>query len=920
MRRLFFLGFLLLSLDSLAQTDSIEPSLSDSLLIEHLRSNYYPTTSRNYDAARDSMYQYLDVDESDSLTCVYSGLRAKRDDTRTPSNGALSFNTEHTWPQSFYDNNEPMRGDIHHLFTTWSSPNQSRSNHPFGEIDDNNTTSWWFWENGESVSSVPSSNIDSYSEYYSDTFEPREDHKGNAARAVFYFWTMYANNSDVVNDASDNEAFFDGMKSILYQWHQDDPVDTDEVNRSLGIESIQGNRNPFIHDTTLVRRAYFETSTSSSSEGTGSSNIFISEVYEPNGGTVKYVELYNDSDSTIDLGTDDWELWRLSNANTTHTAIDLTGSLAANSFFVIGDDNATSGVSTVFVEGLVNINNSGISHNGNDKYLLIRSASSSPDTVDSFAKDNIGNSSSFATNQVAYRVYSALPNDGSFGQTTSSSNGDTVSSGNWVVFDISSSNANARLVGTPGYNKGIESDEKPEALISGDAGWRLLSLPITNGNVTSVSDNSPVQGITSGTNASSDANFYLYTSSGAWQEPTDVNTAWGDGLGFAMYFFDTSTNGSSELPIIMDASGSEPSSDVAVSLNPAASGYTLVGNPFANNFNTNSLSATSSNISTNIALWDDASSSYSMVDRSTPTIIAPWQGFWVQTVNAQATTLTFPTSGKTTTNMSGSYFSKTQKTTADIQFSLRSVASYDEAIKLSFRQDATFGNDHYDFGKLMPLSSTYALMAFNRDGQLKSVESLPYQFDEIIELSLEPIMQEVENELTFSWNGIESIPNEWSIILHDNLTQKAINLRDYSEYSFFQHVQTNHKRSNQSLEISTVTVQSNQTESRFSLTISPSVSVSNEEDDEPISFDLGQNYPNPFNPSTQINYTIPQATHVVLEVVNSLGQTVATLVQESKRAGNHTVNFDASKLSSGVYFYTIKAGEFRSTKKMLLIK
>merc|ERR1711965_1162019 len=142
-----------------------------------------------------------------------------------------------------------MRGDIHHLFPSWRSPNQSRSNHPFGEIEDVNTTSWWYYANGGSVSSIPSTHLDEYSEYYNSTFEPREDHKGNVARAVFYFWTMYRTNNDIVTDTQDNEAFFEGMKQTLYAWHKADPVDAKEISRSNGIESIQGNKNPFIHDT-----------------------------------------------------------------------------------------------------------------------------------------------------------------------------------------------------------------------------------------------------------------------------------------------------------------------------------------------------------------------------------------------------------------------------------------------------------------------------------------------------------------------------------------------------------------------------------------------------------------------------------------------------------------------------------------------
>jgi Secretion system C-terminal sorting domain len=88
----------------------------------------------------------------------------------------------------------------------------------------------------------------------------------------------------------------------------------------------------------------------------------------------------------------------------------------------------------------------------------------------------------------------------------------------------------------------------------------------------------------------------------------------------------------------------------------------------------------------------------------------------------------------------------------------------------------------------------------------------------------------------------------------------------------------------------------------------------------PGSFSLNQNYPNPFNPSTLISYSIPKAQLVTLKVYNVLGQHVATLVNEQQSAGSHQINFDASKLSSGVYLYKLESGNFVQTKKMMLLK
>jgi hypothetical protein len=89
----------------------------------------------------------------------------------------------------------------------------------------------------------------------------------------------------------------------------------------------------------------------------------------------------------------------------------------------------------------------------------------------------------------------------------------------------------------------------------------------------------------------------------------------------------------------------------------------------------------------------------------------------------------------------------------------------------------------------------------------------------------------------------------------------------------------------------------------------------------PENYNVSQNFPNPFNPSTIIKYQIPQNSLVNLKVYNSLGQEVATLVNGMVNAGSYEVQLNASNLSSGVYYYVIKAGEnFVQTKKMILMK
>jgi hypothetical protein len=96
--------------------------------------------------------------------------------------------------------------------------------------------------------------------------------------------------------------------------------------------------------------------------------------------------------------------------------------------------------------------------------------------------------------------------------------------------------------------------------------------------------------------------------------------------------------------------------------------------------------------------------------------------------------------------------------------------------------------------------------------------------------------------------------------------------------------------------------------------------IKNQANTKLLVYSLNQNYPNPFNPTTILQYEIPKSSNVKLIIYNTLGQSVKTLVNEEKNPGKYTVSFNAGALSGGIYFYTIKAGDFVETKKMVLLK
>ncbi|MBE0572405.1 MAG: T9SS type A sorting domain-containing protein [Ignavibacteriaceae bacterium] len=104
------------------------------------------------------------------------------------------------------------------------------------------------------------------------------------------------------------------------------------------------------------------------------------------------------------------------------------------------------------------------------------------------------------------------------------------------------------------------------------------------------------------------------------------------------------------------------------------------------------------------------------------------------------------------------------------------------------------------------------------------------------------------------------------------------------------------------------------------LQIPQKIAVSEYPTDQKDEYQLNQNYPNPFNPTTIISYSLPASNHVTIKVFDILGNEVTTLLNEQKEAGTHTIVFNASDLSSGVYFYKIQAGNYAETRKLILQK
>ncbi len=252
---IFFLFFLS---ECFGQYDhvSVFPDLDGDQLIEELRSNYRPLSSLDYGEVRDFLFGTVFF-KDDSVRCIYTNHARYLAPGEDPSefifqNDQMNgINTEHIYPQSKGAEFGNARADMHHLFPARGRVNTARSNDPFAEIPDNETEDWYY--KNFSQTNIPS-NKDAFSEDTNARFEPRESVKGDVARAMMYFYTMYTSQAN-----SADPDYFDTQIETLCDWHDLDPVDQAEWERTITISGYQDDRpNPFILDCTLAGRTYCE--------------------------------------------------------------------------------------------------------------------------------------------------------------------------------------------------------------------------------------------------------------------------------------------------------------------------------------------------------------------------------------------------------------------------------------------------------------------------------------------------------------------------------------------------------------------------------------------------------------------------------------------------------------------------------------
>lgn len=259
MKKLIYTAlFVVLAISAKAQYDhqAVFPDSEGEELRELVVENFKPVNVLAYGPARDTLYGII-YNVNDSVVGIYSDHKVYLEPGEDPTtfvfmNGEPNgINAEHSYPQSKGAGSGNPRADMHHVFPSRVATNSARGSLPFGEIDDNITETWYY--KTIETNADPSLDIrDNYSERASEFWEPREEVKGNIARAIFYFYTMYREEAD-----NADPDFFDIQRDVLCNWHFQDPVDQLEWERTFMIANWQDDKpNPFVLDCTLASRIY----------------------------------------------------------------------------------------------------------------------------------------------------------------------------------------------------------------------------------------------------------------------------------------------------------------------------------------------------------------------------------------------------------------------------------------------------------------------------------------------------------------------------------------------------------------------------------------------------------------------------------------------------------------------------------------
>ena len=596
------------------------------------------------------------------------------------------------------------------------------------------------------------------------------------------------------------------------------------------------------------------------------------------------------------------------------------------------------------------------SGSGDDGYITTFTISSDGATITEVASlehdtDNGTWNSLVQVDSDTYALtYAGTDNDGYITTFTISADGSTITevasfehdAGNGEGNSIVQLDADTYVLGyegpgSDGYIKTftIQSDgSMGSTVISGNAGFRMMSSPLAGQIYSDLLDELWTQGMTGADVTDGTANVWTLSTSGSqssssWTALSDISGSGASltaGHGFLVYVFpDTDNDGDDDLPVTLSISGTYNSSSATYGSVPDGN-YALAGNPFP--FTIDWDNVTKSSVTT-AYVWDDASSAYKSWNGGsgslTDGLIAPLQGF-LFLASGGTGSITIDVADKSSS--SGTFYRILDEgSIGSITFNIVSGDYMDQTF-VSFMNNGESGLDIADGYKLMPLSAIARVvgLSYAEDTGL-DIHNLPFEYDGIISLPLDVLLLAMDGynfmteagDATLSWE-LDQLPNHIELSLTDLITGIEIDLSAQDEYSFT----TEPKGSFSAVPDGPIDPYPLVGVPRFILHVTYDALGNNQQGTLPIDFALHPIYPNPFNPSTTIRFDIPNSLEIMqptsLLVYDVSGRYLLTLLDQPMKPGYHEITWNPNGFSSGVYLVKLKTGTQTSTQKVTYVK
>lgn len=434
----------------------------------------------------------------------------------------------------------------------------------------------------------------------------------------------------------------------------------------------------------------------------------------------------------------------------------------------------------------------------------------------------------------------------------------------------------------------------PFVEISGDAGWRMMAAPTAKMPISDLIAFSPIQGFGDG----HAKNFYTSWNGTEWIAPNSLSDSLENGEGFIFYFYDNENAESSSLPLTLRGTGAVPTSDVTINLHTSGDKWNLIGNPFDSAIDFSQITVNGGQLVSNVGYIYDPSISNYVTTTSLGDSVAAWQGIFVK--DSTASDLTIPYSSRIE---SADFLKQASFDKSYIVLELIDEQNkYADELVFTFSESFTTGWDLWDVPELPSLSTSHASMTGKVNDEISQSQfSLPLTLIEKFEISVSIENNTSSESLFFRVKKKVNIP--------EDLTIKLSDLNSGHDFEIL------------SPEFDEIIFTDSNLNNKLRLEIVSASETSREPHSElPEKFSVTGNYPNPFNPSTQIEYELPDKSYVLFQVYSISGALIHQKEISAQLSGKHSLNFDASDLSSGVYLYSFKTKFGTRIGKMILLK